>query len=131
LLVQNLAIPAIVFGLIGMRIASTAMWNFTHPPKTKMFWWYAHLQGNDRQLHRRMDGLLCGDDRPACARSVVAVGTADGDRSSRNHCHDGVLQEKIHAETEASACVDCIKNPRAHARQEPRSGHDRGYSLDC
>jgi uncharacterized membrane protein len=44
-LVQNLAIPAIVFGVIGMRIAGTAVWNFTHPPKTKMFWWYAHLQG--------------------------------------------------------------------------------------
>jgi hypothetical protein len=21
------------------------MWDFTHPPKEKMFWWYAHLQG--------------------------------------------------------------------------------------
>lgn len=44
-LVQNLAIPAIVFGMIGMWIAGKAMWNFTHPPKEKMFWWYAHLQG--------------------------------------------------------------------------------------
>ena len=44
-LVQNLAIPAIVFGAIGMRIAGKAMWNFTHHPKAKMFWWYAHLQG--------------------------------------------------------------------------------------
>jgi uncharacterized membrane protein len=44
-LVQNLRIPAIVFGAIGMRISSGAMWNFTHPPKEKMFWWYAHLQG--------------------------------------------------------------------------------------
>ncbi len=44
-LVQNLAIPAIIFGAIGMRIAGTAMWNFTHPPRAKMFWWYAHLQG--------------------------------------------------------------------------------------
>jgi uncharacterized membrane protein len=44
-LVQNLRIPAIVFGAIGMRIAAGAMWNFTHPPKEKMFWWYAHLQG--------------------------------------------------------------------------------------
>lgn len=44
-LVQSLRIPAIVFGLIGMRISSSAMWGFTHPPKEKMFWWYAHLQG--------------------------------------------------------------------------------------
>jgi uncharacterized membrane protein len=44
-LVQNLGIPAIVFGAIGMRISAGAMWKFTHPPKEKMFWWYAHLQG--------------------------------------------------------------------------------------
>jgi len=44
-LVQNLQIPAIVFGLVGMRISGKTMWGFTHPPKEKMFWWYAHLQG--------------------------------------------------------------------------------------
>jgi uncharacterized membrane protein len=44
-LVQSLRIPAIVFGLIGMRISGSAMWRFTHPPEEKMFWWYAHLQG--------------------------------------------------------------------------------------
>src|SRR5579883_3447138 len=44
-LVSHLGIPAIVFGLIGMRISARTMWNFTHPPKEKMFWWYAHLQG--------------------------------------------------------------------------------------
>lgn len=44
-LVQNLRIPAIVFGIVGMRIAGRAMWNFTHRPGEKMFWWYAHLQG--------------------------------------------------------------------------------------
>jgi uncharacterized membrane protein len=44
-LVQNLAIPAIVFGIVGMRISGKAMWSFTHPPTEKMFWWYAHLQG--------------------------------------------------------------------------------------
>ncbi len=43
--VQNLRIPAIVFGAIGMRISARAMWRFTHPPTEKMFWWYAHLQG--------------------------------------------------------------------------------------
>ncbi len=44
-LVQNLSIPAIVFGAIGMRTSGRAMWRFTHPPAEKMFWWYAHLQG--------------------------------------------------------------------------------------
>jgi uncharacterized membrane protein len=44
-LVNNLGIPAIVFGLIGIRYSGRAMWGFTHPPKEKMFWWYTHLQG--------------------------------------------------------------------------------------
>lgn len=44
-LVQNLRIPAIVFGVVGMRISGRSMWRFTHPPSEKMFWWYAHLQG--------------------------------------------------------------------------------------
>ncbi len=44
-LVQNLGIPSIVFGLLGMRIAGSAMWDYTRKPKEKMFWWYAHLQG--------------------------------------------------------------------------------------
>jgi len=44
-LVSNLGIPAIVFGIIGMSISAGAMWDFTHPPREKMFWWYAHLQG--------------------------------------------------------------------------------------
>jgi len=45
LLIQNLGIPAIVFGAIGMYISGKATWRFTHPPEEKMFWWYAHLQG--------------------------------------------------------------------------------------
>ena len=44
-LVQNLGIPAIVFGCVGMWIAGSAIWEFTHRPKEKMFWWYAHLGG--------------------------------------------------------------------------------------
>ncbi len=43
--VQNLGIPAIVFGAIGMRVSGGAMWRFVHPPMDKMFWWYRHLQG--------------------------------------------------------------------------------------
>jgi hypothetical protein len=42
-LVRNLAIPAIVFGLIGMWLAAKSIWQFLHPPREKMFWWYAHL----------------------------------------------------------------------------------------
>jgi len=44
-LVQNLGIPAMVFGGIGMWIAGNTAWAFTHRPKEKMFWWYAHLAG--------------------------------------------------------------------------------------
>jgi uncharacterized membrane protein len=44
-LVQNLGIPAMVFGGVGMWIAGTAAWRLTHRPKEKMFWWYAHLSG--------------------------------------------------------------------------------------
>jgi hypothetical protein len=44
-LVQNLGIPSIVFGLVGMRISGRAIWRFTHPPADKRFWWYVHLQG--------------------------------------------------------------------------------------
>jgi uncharacterized membrane protein len=44
-LVQNLGIPAIVFGVLGIGMAGRAIWDYTHPPNEKMFWWYAHLQG--------------------------------------------------------------------------------------
>lgn len=44
-LVQDLRIPAIVFGAIGMRISGRNIYRFIHPPTDKMFWWYAHLQG--------------------------------------------------------------------------------------
>jgi uncharacterized membrane protein len=43
--VQGLGVPAIVFGLIGMRLGAKDMWRFSHPRKEKMFWWYEHLQG--------------------------------------------------------------------------------------
>ena len=44
-LIQNLRIPAVVFGLVGIRISTGAIWRFRHPPADKMFWWYIHLQG--------------------------------------------------------------------------------------
>jgi uncharacterized membrane protein len=43
--VQNLTIPGVLFGLIGMGISAKTMWSFRHPPLDKMFWWYGHLQG--------------------------------------------------------------------------------------
>jgi uncharacterized membrane protein len=42
-LVRNLAIPSIVFGMIGMWLAGKSIWQFLRPPKEKMFWWYEHL----------------------------------------------------------------------------------------
>ncbi len=42
-LVQNMGIVAIVFGLLGMRLAAAEIWNFVKKPKEKMFWWYTHL----------------------------------------------------------------------------------------
>ncbi len=42
-LVQNLSIPAIVFGIIGMWLGAKSIWQFVHPPTEKMFWWYKHL----------------------------------------------------------------------------------------
>ncbi|HEY5082884.1 MAG TPA: hypothetical protein VII48_00055, partial [Rhizomicrobium sp.] len=44
-IVQNLGIPAIVFGVIGMILAGKSMRQFLHPPQEKMFWWYEHLGG--------------------------------------------------------------------------------------
>jgi uncharacterized membrane protein len=44
-LVGGLSIPAVIFGLIGMRLGAKDMWRYTHPPKEQMFWWYEHLQG--------------------------------------------------------------------------------------
>jgi hypothetical protein len=44
-LVQNLGIPAIVFGIVGMVLAARSMRLFLSPPKEKMFWWYQHLGG--------------------------------------------------------------------------------------
>jgi uncharacterized membrane protein len=44
-LVQNLGIPAMLFGGIGMWLGAKSAWQFLHPPKEKMFWWYEHLTG--------------------------------------------------------------------------------------
>jgi hypothetical protein len=41
--VQNMGIVAVVFGLLGMRLAYGQLKSFVVKPKEKMFWWYTHL----------------------------------------------------------------------------------------
>ncbi len=41
--VQGMGIVSIVFGLLGVRLATTEMRKFIWKPKEKMFWWYTHL----------------------------------------------------------------------------------------
>ena len=41
--VQHFGIVAVVFGLLGMRLAAVQMLSFVRKPKEKMFWWYTHL----------------------------------------------------------------------------------------
>jgi hypothetical protein len=41
--VQHMGPVAIVFGLLGMRLAYVQMKSFIVKPKEKMFWWYTHL----------------------------------------------------------------------------------------
>lgn len=41
--VQNFGLVAIVFGVLGMRLALVQMASFVWKPKEKMFWWYGHL----------------------------------------------------------------------------------------
>ena len=41
--VQNMGIVAVVFGLLGMRLAGVQMGSFIWKPSEKLFWWYTHL----------------------------------------------------------------------------------------
>jgi uncharacterized membrane protein len=41
--VQHMGPVAMVFGLLGMRLAFVQMKSFVVKPKEKMFWWYTHL----------------------------------------------------------------------------------------
>jgi uncharacterized membrane protein len=41
--IQGFGVVAIVFGLIGMRLAGVQLASFVWKPKEKMFWWYTHL----------------------------------------------------------------------------------------
>jgi hypothetical protein len=41
--IQVIGFVGIVFGLIGMRLASVQLISFVRKPKEKRFWWYSHL----------------------------------------------------------------------------------------
>ena len=41
--VQNFGIIAVIFGILGMRLAAAEITKFLREPKDKMFWWYTHL----------------------------------------------------------------------------------------
>ena len=41
--VQHMGMVAILFGILGMRLAVRELWKFVRKPKEKMFWWYTHL----------------------------------------------------------------------------------------
>ena len=41
--VQNFGVIAVVFGILGMRLAFAEVRKFVWRPKDKMFWWYTHL----------------------------------------------------------------------------------------
>jgi hypothetical protein len=41
--IQVIGVVGVVFGLIGMRLASVQLYSFVRKPKEKMFWWYSHL----------------------------------------------------------------------------------------
>ena len=41
--VQHMGLVAVVFGLVGMRLAAVQMLSFVRKPTEKMFWWYTHL----------------------------------------------------------------------------------------
>jgi len=57
--------------------------------------------GNDWQLHCRVDGILRSYNWAAAARCVVDLAGADGDWSSGDDCHYGVLQAEVRAEGDA------------------------------
>jgi uncharacterized membrane protein len=41
--VQHFGLIAVVFGILGMRLAAAQMISFVRKPKDRMFWWYTHL----------------------------------------------------------------------------------------
>jgi hypothetical protein len=42
---RSVSIVSVVFGLIGVRLGLSSIFDFLKPPAEKMFWWYRHLQG--------------------------------------------------------------------------------------
>jgi uncharacterized membrane protein len=42
---HTVSVVSVVFGIIGMRMGQASIAGFLKPPTTKMFWWFAHMQG--------------------------------------------------------------------------------------
>jgi uncharacterized membrane protein len=42
---HNVSVVSVVFGIIGMRMGQASIAGFLKPPTTKMFWWFAHMEG--------------------------------------------------------------------------------------
>lgn len=43
--VQNMTIPGVIFGFLGMGISGQTLSGFVNPARDKMFWWYGHVRG--------------------------------------------------------------------------------------
>ncbi len=42
---HSVSIVSVVFGIIGMRMGQASIAGFLKPPRKKMFWWFAHMEG--------------------------------------------------------------------------------------
>lgn len=42
---HTVSIVSIIFGILGMRLGFMSIAHFRKPPTTKMFWWFAHMDG--------------------------------------------------------------------------------------
>ncbi len=107
-LVQNLRIPAIVFGVVGMRISGRSMWRFTHPPAGKNVLVVRSSARNDRELHCCLDGFFPSHNRSVAAWSLVVVDRAHLGRHPRHRRHDRLLSAEV--------CCSAKGRPRMSTR---------------
>jgi hypothetical protein len=42
---HTVSVVSVVFGIIGMRMGQASIAGFLKPPTTKVFWWFAHMEG--------------------------------------------------------------------------------------
>jgi hypothetical protein len=87
------SIVSIVFGIIGIRMGLGSIHGFIAPSGEKMFWWFGHMQGINRQLYRGDDRFFRSESVALVWCGLVGMVVADDCRCASN-CHlDGVLQE--------------------------------------